>query len=316
MILSVQVLIRGTVKVYNKYWHIAKRLQTEQLQKPDISQIDFSEKNLFHLDIGKRGSTFFLGFYSKEGLKIAFEKYGVYKKLEKKGFKEIITDIDTSDPYKHKIALYYKEKNKKNLLVELVVRKQYFSVHMPFDCHINNKSFLALAIDWLLIQNITGSFTEKRPRLPGQHYPGLGFSHLVLDLLLITCWRLNLAGVLNVPEHYHNAYIYSKAFYYLDPNLQAMYLSLKKCFKNFPLDKISWGIDWGCVIDLNCNKPFQWPIAKQVVPLEKELKGVFQGLSYRRYVKQHIKEYKYEFDEAKYLQCKNKMSEFNMEKCI
>jgi hypothetical protein len=304
------------VKLYNKYWRIARKLQTEQLQKPDIKQLDFSEKNLFHLNIGERGSTFFLGYYSKEGLRIAFDKYGVYKKLARRGFEKIITDIDTSDPYKHKIAMYNKEKKKENLVLELVVRKHYLSPHMPFESRINNKSFLGLAIDWLLIQNILGSFTDKRPRLPGQKYPGLGFSHIVLELILITCWRLNLAAVVNVPEHYHNAFLYSRAFYYLDPVLQAKFAALKKQFKKYPLDKISWGIDWGCVIDLSSNKSFEWLTAKQVVPLDRELKELLQGRSYRDFVNQHMKDYEFKFDDDKYIECKRKSSNKKMEKYI
>jgi hypothetical protein len=301
---------------FNKFWRIAKRIQTEQLHQTEISDIDFSEKDLFQLNIGKRGSTLFLGYYSKEGINLAFHKYGIYKELAKKGFEDIVTDIDTSDPYKHKISLYHKIKNKDNLIIELVVRKIYFSQNMPWKCQVNGRSYEGLAIDWLLIQNILGTFNQRRPRLPGQKYPGLGFSPIVLELLLIICWRLNLVGLINVPDHYHNAYLYSRAFYYLDPDDQAIFLALKNKFDKYSLDKISWGIDWGCVIDLNCNQPFQWIAKKQIIPLEKELKSTFHSKRYREYIRDKEGTYNFAFDEKKYLECKSKVTDKNMEKCI
>lgn len=304
------------MKYYTKYWRIARRINTEQLHKGRFSQLDFSESDLFHLDIGKRGTALFLGYYSKEGIDLAFHKYGVYKKLSKKGFKNVITDLDTRDAFKHKIALYHEKKHRDNLVIELVVRKTYCKVEMPWKCELNGKFYPALAIDWLLIQNIFGDFTKQRPRLPGQKYPGLGFSHIVLELLLIICWRLNLSGLINVPEHYHNAYLYSKAFYYFDPDEQARFQALKKTFKNYPLDKISWGIDWGCVIDLNCNAPFTWIAKEQIIPLEKELKRLFQSKIYKEYVLQNEGNYKFAFDDKKYIEYRNRVSVKKMEKCI
>jgi hypothetical protein len=304
------------MRYYNKYWRIARRIDTEQLQKGQLSDLDFSESDLFHLDIGKRGTVLFLGYYSKEGIDLAFHKYGIYKKLSKKGFKNVVIDLDTQDAYKHKIALYHDKKHKDNLIIELVVRKTYFKIEMPWDCEINGRYYSALAIDWLLIQNIFADFTVQRPRLPGQKYPGLGFSHIVLELLLIICWRLNLSGLVNVPEHYHNAYLYSKAFFYLDPNEQAKFQALKKTFKKYPLDLISWGIDWGCVIDLNYDQPFAWMAEEQIIPLEKELKSIFFSKRYKEYVLQNESRYKFAFDEKKYLACRNRISEENMEKCI
>jgi hypothetical protein len=304
------------MRYYNKYWRIAKRIHTEQLHKGEFSDLDFSENDLFHLDIGKRGTALFLGYYSKEGLDLAFHKYGVYKKLSKKGFNNVVIELDTKDAYKHKIAFYHEKKHKDNLIIELVVRKTFFKVELPWQSELNGKSYAALAIDWLLIQNIFADFTEHRPRLPGQKFPGLGFSHIVLELLLIICWRLNLSGLINVPEHYHNAYLYSKAFYYLDPDNQARFQALKKTFKKYPLDKMSWGIDWGCVNDLNYNEPFTWIAEEQIIPLEKELKSVFYSKRYREYVLHNEDNYKFSFDEKKYIICKTRVSEESMEKCI
>ncbi len=304
------------IRFRSKYWWIARRLQTEQLQRKSSDDYDFTDRDLFELDIGKRGGSFFLGFYSEEGIKLALTKYGVYELLNKKGFENIYTEVDTSDPYKHRVALYQQSKKKENLIIELVVRKYFFTPNLPFESDINDKNYTGLAIDWLLIQDTSAKFTIERPRLPGQIYPGLGLSSVVLELLLIICWRLDLAGIINVPNHYHNAFLYSKIFYYLNPLAQAKFMALKKTFKQYPLQKISWGIEWGCVTDLSENKPFEWFVNHQIVPVHKDLHKVYKSWKYKYRVYNEIKKYEFAFDEQKYLECKKQFKGKNPEKCI
>jgi hypothetical protein len=304
------------IKIRNKYWRIAQRLQTEQLQKSRSEKYKFSDRDLFELDIGKRGSSFFLGFYSEEGLVLALTKYGVYDLLAQRGFKQIITEVDTTDPYKHRIALYNNSKSKGNLLIELVLRKYFFTLNQPYDSPFNTRNYTGLAIDWLLIQNINDRFSPEKPRLPGQRFPGMGLSSVVLELLLIICWRLNLAGLINVPEHYHNAYLYSKIFFYFDPFVQAKFLALSEKFKDLPLHKISWGIEWGCVDDLDSGKPLEWFVHHQLVPVHPDLQKEFAGGTYKRIVNREIKSHSFAFNEKKYTECKERYDIQNLEKCI
>ena len=77
------------IHLRSKYWWIAKRLQNEQLQRTQSEKYEFSDRDLFELDIGKRGSSFFLGFYSEEGLKLALNKYGVYDLLKKTSYASV-----------------------------------------------------------------------------------------------------------------------------------------------------------------------------------------------------------------------------------
>jgi len=300
----------------NRYRQIVAWLNKKNLKQREIVRLDMEEADLFNLDIGKRGGDFFLGYYSSDGIRMALEKYGLYAELKNLGFTEVLTRIDTSDTFKHKISVYFDEIKQKNLLIELVLRKSFFKLNMPFKYAANGKFFQCLSIDWLSMQNPRAMFTPRRPRLPGQKFPGLGLSSLAVELLMIICWRLKVAALVNFPGHYHNAVLYSKIFYYLDPTLQARFLALKKTFKDIPLEKISWGIDWGCVNDRKTGQIFEWMVGEQLVPLDDTLKKLFNEKKYKKYVNARMKDFKFEFNENKYQELKRVMTVKNMEKII
>ena len=108
------------MNIPKKYWHIARRLTSVQLQKQVDNGDIISETDLFNINIGKRGHNLFLGFYSLEGIKLAFEKYDVLKKLKEKGFTNLVYELNTSDPYVHKLIIFHRKKSSQNMLVELL----------------------------------------------------------------------------------------------------------------------------------------------------------------------------------------------------
>jgi hypothetical protein len=97
---------------------------------------------------------------------------------------------------------------------------------------------------------------------------------------------------------------------------QAKYLAIKKAFKTLPLDKLSWGIDWGCVREENSNEVFAWMVSEQIVPLDEKLKKLFSGKKYKKYIDEKIKEYRFVFDEEKYQNIKKTITVSSMEKIV
>lgn len=297
------------IKVPKKYWYIAKRLTTAQLQKDDYAQDYLNEADLFNINIGKRGHSFFLGYYSKEGLRIALEKYGITKIVNDKGFKDLIFEIDTNDPYIHRLTVFYQRQNPDHKLMEIVLKKETVNIDLPFSCKLNGRRYETIAIEWMALQNPLGSFTEERPRLPGQQYPGLGMASKIVELLIIAAWRLNLAGLLNTPERYHNAFLYSRIFYYINPLDQARFMAMARDMKKYPLHKVAWAMEWNAIQDLISGEPAKWFIAKQIIPLDKELKKLFNSADYKKIVNEKLKEYKFHLDEKTYLEFFEKKKE-------
>lgn len=292
------------MKVPKKYWYIAKRLSTAQLQKDSDDDSFLNEKALFDVNIGKRRRNFFLGYYSQEGLELAFEKYSVSKIFKDRGFSDLIYDIDTDDPYLHRLTIYNKKQKPSNMLAELVLKKETILFDLPFETEINNTRFDTLAIEWMCLQNPRIKFTRKRPKMPGQKYPGLGLASKAVELLMIAAWRLKLSGLVNTPEHYHNAFLYSKIFYYINPYDQAKLVAMTRDTKKYPLEVVAWAMEWGLVNDEMTGKPAEWFVAKQLIPLNSKLQDVYNSRAYQNLVKEEAKKYKFSLDYQAYKEMK------------
>lgn len=285
-----------------QYWYIAKRLSTAQLQREPESGLKLSDEDFFNLDIGNRGHDYFLGYYSKSGLDLVFKKYGVYREFAQRGFRNIDFMIDTIDPYRHRLTVYDVSRETRRMLVELILKKSIIKINMPFKTALNGKEFETLAIEWLCMQNPDAPFTGNRPQYPGQNHPGLGMASRAVELLLISAWRLNMAGLVNIPDHYHNAYLYSRIFHYIQPQDEARLRAMARDLKDYDLHTIAWAMMAEAVTDSATGKPVQWFVAKQITPLDEGLKGLFNSRIYRNTIKESCKQFHYELNEEKYNQ--------------
>jgi hypothetical protein len=149
------------------------------------------------------------------------------------------------------------------------------------------------------MQNPLVNFSPDKPRLPGQKYPGLGMGEMVMEILTIMAGRLRTAGLLNVPEHFHNAQMYSSQFSYIDPVHEARRLAISRdLLTENTLSKVSWAIDLDCVKEN--NKPFQWSGSEQVIPLDRDLKDYFSSRDYKQFVEKTTGELSYTLDQDKW----------------
>lgn len=283
-----------------KYWQIAKRLNTAQLQIDNYDDAYITDSDLFNVDISKRGHNFFLGYYSHSGLKTTIERYGIVQTLQEKGFKAVHFKIDTSDPYKHKLTFF----DGKRMLIEVVLKRETLRLDLSSQLQQHDQRLNVLAIEWMAMQNPDQEFTPKHPQLPGQQYPGLGLASKAVELLMIIAWRLKLGGLVNTPQQYHNAFLYSRIFFYINPEHQAILMALARDMKRYPLYKTAWALEWGAIFDTHQDKPVSWFAANQIVPLDTELKRVFNSWDYRRKVRKLSEQYNFKMDEDKYIKIK------------
>jgi hypothetical protein len=226
----------------------------------------------------------YLGYYSPSGIAQAFEAYGVYAALRQLGFDQIQLQLQTSDPFEHRLTLYDGAPEAQQLLHEIVVRRRRLNFDAS-ESRFGGQRFEMLGIEWICLQNPRQAFSAARPALPGQQHPGLGLGQLVLDLLQLTAERLELDGIVAIPAWFHNAVFYHTRFRYLsletEARLQALYRQL---VRPLGLHRTAWAIENGQVREN--GQPFVWFHEDMILPLAPALKTGLMGAAVRRQIRQ------------------------------
>lgn len=286
-------------KIRKKTQLISKTLTTHQLTQLRENDVKLELDNFINREPESRGTHFFLGFYSKPGIKLALKRYGVFDGLKKRGFQNTKLEINTTDPFRQRLCIYDQEKEKSNLLVEVVLKRKHFTAYVNFPSRINGRTYEFLCVEWLSMQNSRAKFTRERPRLPGQKYPGLGTGRFALELLTLACKRLRLAGIFNVPQFFHNAQIYSKTFHFLNPEFEGKRKAMERdLLKKDSLADISWAIDLHCVKEN--GQPFTWFVSELIMPLDRDLQDYFSSAEYQNGVRSFARNYEYALDQERW----------------
>ena len=291
-----------------KYRHIYYKLTNFELQrdKPDDKLIS-NEDILGDLSQKKR-PRLFLDFYSEDGVLKALDEYGIFKDLKKRGFKDFVIVLDTKDPYLHKFRAYHEKKKPDHLLCEVYLRKKSFTAKPIFNSSVTGETFTLIVIEWLTLQNPMANFTPHRPQLPGQNYPGLRIGRKVLVIFINMCIRLKTDGLLNIPEHYHNAAFYSRNFSYFNPQTEGHFQAIRRDLGHLGLYKLSWAIEWECLIETTSGEYWKWFTDEQILPVSKKMENYFDSPDYKKQVKKAMDSVQFTIDEEKFLnlQSKNK----------
>lgn len=228
----------------SQFRRVARSLSRVELMRSSMDEtFKLDERDLLDKDAGRR----FLDYYGDEGLRIALERYGLTAALERRGWDETRLTTHAVDD-RHTLLVDGLQDDEWERLVELVVRRDRLSVEGI------ERTFDVLTADWLLLQNPGGSFSERRPRLPGQEHPGLGVGERVLEMLYRTVDRLELGALVTTAEYFHNAVLYSRELKYVDPRYEGQLLALRELLlerEGLSLAQASWAIHWGYVLDVD-----------------------------------------------------------------
>ncbi|KAA6384801.1 MAG: hypothetical protein EZS28_019674, partial [Streblomastix strix] len=100
---------------------------------------------------------------------------------------------------------------------------------------------------------------NKRARLPGQLYPGLGVGHQISLMLGQMASDLNCDCIINMPEHFHNAYIYKTYFRFINPMFEAFFQTLLSDLlpdiRKYGLATVAYCVSMGLVLDSCYDRP-------------------------------------------------------------
>ena len=221
------------------------------------------------------GTGLFLDYYSPEGMRAGLEHYGFLGLLRERGFDELLLSMDTDDPQRQILRVHFDCKDPEHLLVELVARFRTLTSSAEAVEEGAAETYRMVSIEWMLMQNPQANFTLDRRCLPGQQYPGLGLGRWTVELLRLMAERLSCTGLMNIPCHYHNAYLYSKQMLCFDPEDQGYLEAMKRDLSALPLVETSEAIDNGALRLEGHDGPVTWEGKPQVMPVQPELNQYF-----------------------------------------
>jgi hypothetical protein len=140
-----------------------------------------------------------------------------------------------------------------------------------------------LEVGWVALQDPRARFTRARPRLPGQRFPGLGVGRILVDLLRSWACAWGKDGLLNHPEHFHNAVFYASLFRFLSPREQGRFEALRRDLARLTVAKASEAIEAGRVAEAS-GRAFRWRPGAMVAPVSEELRAHLASPAYREEV--------------------------------
>ena len=275
----------------------------------DSSVIDNSS------DIGdmfgtKRGGDKFLDSYTVDDITSIIRKSRINDRLVKLGFSDWYVSFDLRDCYSHYGYIRTPRLQDPNQYIGFLIVQngQYlptFGNDPPWTDFINRnfpKNSNILNIRWFSLQNPLGSFTPNRPKLPGQIYPGSGLAHDCLNIFCKLGLKHRRDGISNVPEHFHNAYLYT-GFIFLNPLDQGRFEKMKEDLdediKTRSIGAVSWAIYLGFLRE--DGKKLPWTPHEQLLPLSIRMNLYFHSAEYKMFVelaKSRTGHFSIEWDEA------------------
>ena len=199
-----------------------------------------------------------LGFYSRHGIELALERYGVFKRLKQRGFDDLHVEFDLQPTEGDRLRVSSRAFDEP--LIEVRLRRDRVALP-PFEL---------LFIEWLQLQNPAATFSDRRPRLPGQRHPGLGTLREVVSLLVLACERLELDGLGFIPAAYHLAARTLRRFVFADPWHEARFRALRRALSHLPLNQGEAVLAERQLLDEN-GAPVAWEPSLMILPVSDRL---------------------------------------------
>jgi acetoin utilization deacetylase AcuC-like enzyme len=228
-----------------------------------------SEEDLAGILPGVPRRTRFLSYFSRHGVELLLERFGILDQLRVRGFENPTVDVDLTHPVGQTIRIFGGPESKE-LLMELRVNRD--SRLIP-GCEVLN-------IEWLLLQNPQAEFGPYRRPLPGQNHPGLGMLKEVFGWLVMVAEVLELDGIGYVPSTYHVASQSRRLVAFVKPEHEAWMRALEELFREVPLAEASRIVADGGVVIEATGEPLRWKGYSMVLPVSDQLKERVAGEAY------------------------------------
>jgi hypothetical protein len=273
-----------------------KSVFTDLKERLSSFQVDSAANHPFNLslteedleqDLRREGTHRLLERFSEAEVFAALKDYGVMEQLSKKGFPEPKIVIRSMDPFRQSVKLFESKtspEDEDHMLCELRV----FDAHVKGLCPASGDMMEmdTLVVDWLVFQNPRAKFSPERPKLPGQKYPGLGIMRSCMQAILDLARQTGKEAVINIPEYYHNAVLYSAGFHFFSPFVEGRFRALQEFLGNLNLAEASHAVSSGKIWNETKGEVFVWKPHEQVLGITDRVKNYFSSQEYEGPVKE------------------------------
>jgi acetoin utilization deacetylase AcuC-like enzyme len=249
---------------------------------------DFSwrltEEDLVGIMPGAPRETRFLRYFSRHGVELVLERFGICDQLRLRGFAHPTVDIETGHSLGQTLRIF-SDADRAELLVELRVNRTHHAV----------PGLDLVVVEWLLLQDPRAEFGPYRRPLPGQQHPGLGMLSQLLGWLVVVCEMLSLDGIFFTASHFHIAAQSRRLVRFLEPEHEAAFRAVAAAVSGLPLAEASRAVDGGEVLTAE-GSPFRWQAYPQVLPVSDRLKERVFGEHYEARVAEELSRLDLRFD--------------------
>ena len=261
-------------RIERAYQRVFDHLNPPELVKHDETWPE--EKGIIERD-RDTSDCLFLDYYSVEGVRLALESYGFLDEIRRKDLGEPKISIHRHEKGYDIVRVHTEETP--HPIVELVAQlgplpEQAGKLVPDVEGHS------LLHIRWLRMQNPLKPPKSERPLLPGQDFIGLGLGGEMMVLLQMVCNRLQLDGIVELPERLHNAALYFKRFRFLDPEMQGILTAILRDTQKHSLTELAWGVEIGALIHKETRKTYRWIAKEQVLPRAGPVRSYLNSKDY------------------------------------
>jgi acetoin utilization deacetylase AcuC-like enzyme len=252
--------------VLRRFHRLDAVLETASLaaEKDDGLAFTLSEEDLAGVHPGLARETRFLGLFTRHGVEVLLEGFGLLEQIRARGYRHLRVDVDLAEGAGHTLRVFCHDTRNVELLVELRARRSRREI----------PDHEVLVVEWLLLQHPRSAFTAERPALPGQQHPGLGLLADMLGLLTVVCERHHLDGIFFTVSHYHLALQSRRHLRFLRPDDQARVEALVKALEGIPLAEATRRVEAGELVNALTDEPIGWDPAALVLPVSERLKAL------------------------------------------
>lgn len=273
---------RDDGEIRRNFTHIAQSLDPTDLRYAGDLNLQIEMADIMGELLSQPANPRFLGFYSRNGVELALERYGLLQKIRRQGIHSLTVTIDPSNPDQQILRVTGRSgdfiKTAPFLVLEIVVSRKRHRLPLTegadgLDC---------ITVEWLLMQDPSREFSDERPQLPGQDHPGLGLAMEVKELLYQACTRVDCGGIATRPAHFHNAWLqHQTGFRFLDPELEGELEALAEKLADTSLHELTWAIADG-TLRFADDSTYRWRAGEQLLPVAAKLHDYFNGADYDR----------------------------------